>query len=351
MDQLRQAIESTGAQILDSCTVAWGGLKMLHAHTVSFKGTRGVVLHYENPPVHQIDTHVLDAYASELKLIERRKRELSFLIFSFAPDPVHAGGDLKETLTSLRTKRGYRWADRRLLTAFALYKRVRALAKHLRIISVLPGGDYYGGSAEIALWADQMVGDPRTTICMSEATIGLIPGWGGLARLSTKAGHHNARCLVATARKTTARELKAIGVLDAVVGSCMLAALFQRAFKLALSKIKTRVPTILMSEDDMEAEVARRCDPHTYSHLWGKPLGDVRNEIAELKMPLAPQSIQALRTLFLAYGIPYEEEHFFRTEMKCDSMLYRHPLLAEGIRAVLEKRVPNFELKQMEEKS
>ena len=364
--EMSESIERAGGKIED-LHIFESKNSRLSLFDITLAKKRGIILHFENPPVHQISSQSLDYYASAFLYIEQNQNELSFVIFSFAPDATHAGGDLKETLANLSRSAGYDWADQRLLKAFALYKRVRALAKHMRVISILSGGDYYGGSAEVALWADTLIGDSRTSICMSEAIIGLISGWGGVARLIAKAGVLNARCLVETARKTNAHELKAIGVLDSVVdipytlpngGSeeerrhhahktltpLLINALAFASGKIAHQRNPSETPDILMSEDVLEAEVDRRSDPYTYRDVWGKPLAEVRDVLAIRKMPLAPQSIVILQALWNLYGTCRTEEEFVHLEMMFDAALYRHPSLAEGIRAVLNKQVPCFTL-------
>ena len=66
-----------------------------------YKGVRGAILTYFNPPVHQVGNPGLDAYHQGLDRIREREGSLKFLILYRSNDPVHAGGDLKESLTNL----------------------------------------------------------------------------------------------------------------------------------------------------------------------------------------------------------------------------------------------------------
>ncbi len=365
--ELSEAIQHAGGKVTDRYPFGSDSEQVIF-FSVVIGNARGAILHYENPPAHQLGTRALNSYALAFEHIERIRDEVSFLILSFAPDATHAGGDLKETLAHLEQSAGYDWADLRLMKAFALYKRVRALAKRMHVIAILAGGTYYGGSAEVALWADTIVGDSRASICMSEATIGLIPGWGGVARLIVKVGVLNTRCLVETARQTSAHELKTIGIIDSIVDipyvlpkrgteedrqrhtHDTLSLLYAKAFAFAPEQAERKdavveVRRVLMREDALEAEVACRSDPYIYRSVWGKPLAEARDVLATNKTPLAPQSIQALRALVETHETLHtDEEHFVRMEMEFDAELYRHPLLAEGIRAILEKRVPCFAL-------
>lgn len=45
-------------------------------------------------------------------------------------------------------------------------------------------GSAYGGGAELALRCDLRIIDPDTVICFSETKLGLMPDWGGCAKLS-----------------------------------------------------------------------------------------------------------------------------------------------------------------------
>jgi len=68
---------------------------------VVYKGVSGAVLCYYNPPVHQVGNPGLDAYLEGLDRVFEKRNELQFLILYGANDPVHAGGDLKESLARL----------------------------------------------------------------------------------------------------------------------------------------------------------------------------------------------------------------------------------------------------------
>ena len=68
---------------------------------VRFRDKAGAVLCYFNPPVHQVGNPGLDAYLVGLEYVFKEKEDLEYLILYGANDPVHAGGDLKESLANL----------------------------------------------------------------------------------------------------------------------------------------------------------------------------------------------------------------------------------------------------------
>jgi hypothetical protein len=100
---------------------------------------------------------------------------------------------------------------------------------------------------------------------------------------------------------------------------------------------------LLGTEEEISGEVSRRVDPENYAHLWGKPLREVREEIALLGRPLAPQSIEALNALFAGYDPSGFDEHsFVEREMKADARLYRDKRFRSGLIATLEQQVANY---------
>lgn len=359
-------------------------------YAVTVHGRSGTVIYHHNPPVHSVGTLALDAFTEALELVRRISGELGFLIFWSASDPIHAGGDLKETLENLkytiekknklltskdglkkdRTDRLYAWADKRLNKAFELYLKVRSLNKKMRTIAVCGGGIRYGGSAEIPLWADTIIGDSRSAICFSEALIGLIPGWAGVGRMISKAGYLNARILAETARTVSAHDLKRIGIYNAVVDINFplpehdrqntqdhLNALWEHHVRTSLELLPVAFTGIsdtktsrenpkppLITLDQLKAEIRIRSDQSNYRHLYGEKLTTVKKIYSSFLRPLSTSSLNALETLFGAYHpASFHEESFVKKEMELDATLYRTDEdLMLGIEAALEGIIPDF---------
>ncbi len=229
-------------------------------------------------------------------------------------------------------------------------------------------------------WPIFLVGDSRSGMCFSEATIGLIPGWSGIARTLVKAGPINAEYMAKTAKEIKADQLKAIGSYNVVVdvpfpfpkrqrtddrdadkakyqadlethndetGMLLLPESLELGARPAeeISKVGDKDREILATKDDISAEVARRENPENYSELWGKPLREVAEEIAKLGRPLAPQSIAALNSLIEDYDPSrFDESSFVEREMKADARLYRDPRFRAGLIATLEQKVGDYRL-------
>jgi enoyl-CoA hydratase/carnithine racemase len=372
------------------------GKASLAIDRVSFDDTEGAVLCYANPPVHQVGNPGLDAYLAGLERVYDQRKDLRFLVLYGANDPVHAGGDLKESLTrldaTLKTKKEkasagappeeidqlFDWADNRLKKGIALHALIRKIAETMRVVAVCGGGTRFGGSAEIPLMADVLVGDSRSAMCFSEAMIGLIPGWGGIGRTLIKAGPVNAAYMAMTAREVPADRLKEIGIYNQVVAvpfpfprrektgdpdadkANYLSALevhdeetgmllLPKALYLAvcpdkeIPRVDTAQRLILATQEDILKEVSVRKNPENYVRLRGRPLREVKDEIQRLGRPLAPQSIRALNRLLKDHDPERFDEHaFVEEEMKADARLYRDPRFRAGLIATLEQTVADY---------
>lgn len=375
-----------------------GGKAYLIIDQITFKDKGGAVLCYYNPPVHQVGNPELDAHLEGLDKVLQKKDDLKFLIHYGANDPVHAGGDLKESLNRLnrtlelkkeKEKSGasaeeidelFDWADNRLKKGIALHGKIRKISEYLRVVAVCGGGTRFGGSAEIPLMADVLVGDSRSGMCFSEATIGLLPGWAGIARTLVKAGLANAEYMALTAKEVKAKQLAEIGTYNAIVdipfpfpkrkktddpdadkaryqeeleahnektGLLLLPKALEVAVcpEKEIPKVGEENRAILATGEEISQEVNRRKDPENYSHLWGRPLREVKDEITGIGRPLAPQSIKALTELFEQYEhSQFDEISFAETEMHADARLYRDPRFRAGLIGTLEQEVTDFRL-------
>jgi enoyl-CoA hydratase/carnithine racemase len=363
---------------------------------ITFQDKCGAVLCYYNPPVHQVGNPELDAYLEGLDTVLEKRDDLEFLILYGANDPVHAGGDLKESLNRLdrtlelkKEKEAsgaspeeidelFDWADNRLKKGIALHGKIRKISEYLRTVAVCGGGTRFGGSAEIPLMADVLVGDSRSGMCFSEAGIGLLPGWSGIARTLVKAGLTNAEYMALTTKEVRAKQLAEIGIYNAIVDipfpfpkrektddpdadkaryqealelHCEQTGLLllPKALELAvcpekeIPKVSEKSRVTLVTDQAISQEVSRRKDPENYAHLWGRPLREVKEEIQKTGRPLAPQSIEALTGLFEQYEPSgFDEISFVETEMHADARLYRDSRFRAGLIGTLEQTVADF---------
>lgn len=378
------------------CLFKWTeGNAYLIIDRVAFDQKTGAILCFHNPPVHQVGTTALFAFHDGLDLVFEERDELDFLLLCGANGPVHSGGDLKESLSRLKRSiaakgeleaaggseeeidRLFSWGESRLEKGVLLYKKIRRAARFMRTVAVCGGGLRFGGSAEIPLMTDYIISDSRSGMCFSEALIGIIPGWGGITRALVKSGRDNAAYMAKTANPVSAFELRDIGIYDHIVEvpfglperhNTGDPDSDKRKYQESLEDHDDRTGAILLPEglkwatcapheiqsgskdkkylsdpEEMEREVGIRSDPDNYAHIWGRPLGEVKDEIARLGRPLAPQSIDAIDQFLKTFDpSTFDEAKFVDKELRTDAALYRDPRFLEGLSALLDHRVPDF---------
>ncbi len=91
----------------------------------------------------------------------------------------------------------------------------RLFALPVPIIAAV-GGLAYGGGAEIATRCDLRVADPAAVMCFSEVRLGLMPDLGGGVALARLIGTGRAADLILTARKVSAAEARALGLVNRI---------------------------------------------------------------------------------------------------------------------------------------
>lgn len=120
-----------------------------------------------------------------------------------------AGADIKE-LQSLTP-----------LQAVELSRRTQAMMQRIRDIPIpviaAVNGFALGGGLELALACDFIFASEKSVLGLVESELGLIPGYGGVGRLVDRIGESQAREALYTARKFTAEESLAIGLVNRVL--------------------------------------------------------------------------------------------------------------------------------------
>ena len=133
-----------------------------------------------------------------------------------------AGADLKE---------------RREMTDSEVKKTVRLIGSIVNEVEALPqpviaalNGVAYGGGLELALACDLRIGAIEASVGLTETSLAIIPGAGGTQRLPRLIGLGKAKELIFTAKRLSAEEAEAIGLLEYVVPRIQL---FDKAMELA----------------------------------------------------------------------------------------------------------------------
>jgi enoyl-CoA hydratase/carnithine racemase len=119
------------------------------------------------------------------------------------------GADLKERA---RFSDAEMAAQRPLIRA--AFDAVRAL--DVPVIAAV-AGYALGGGLELALSCDLIVADETAEMGLPETAVGLVPGGGGTQLLARRVGPGPAADLIFTARRVSAREADRLGLVDRVV--------------------------------------------------------------------------------------------------------------------------------------
>lgn len=122
-----------------------------------------------------------------------------------------SGGDLKE-LGEVRT----------LEAATAMAKQMRSVLDQLATLPIpviaAVNGDAYGGGAEVAVACDIRVAVDDVQCAFNQISLGIMPAWGGIERLTALVGRGQALMLMTAGRSITAERALQIGLFDEIVG-------------------------------------------------------------------------------------------------------------------------------------
>jgi 3-hydroxyacyl-CoA dehydrogenase/enoyl-CoA hydratase/3-hydroxybutyryl-CoA epimerase/3-hydroxyacyl-CoA dehydrogenase/enoyl-CoA hydratase/3-hydroxybutyryl-CoA epimerase/enoyl-CoA isomerase len=166
--------------------------------------------------VNLLSSAVMAEIAARLGEVDAKGDAAGIVVQSAKPGVFVAGADITEFLSSLaRSKDEVVEACRRGQRLFA------RLAHGERVSVAAVEGLCLGGGAELAVWCDRIVvaGNDQTQIGWPEVKLGLLPGWGGTARLSRKVGLANAVELVTAGESVDARRAYRMGLADDMVAA------------------------------------------------------------------------------------------------------------------------------------
>jgi len=195
-------------------------LTLLEARTLTL--TRDVddiaVLTLHAPPANEIGLEVLGALEDVLTILEHDKPR-ALVIASQNPSAFSAGADLRELHHEL---------EKHLAeggTIEAGQARVSTQLDRLHAVmdtlDLLPfptvaaiSGVCMGGGFELALTCDLRVCDKSARFAFPELRLGLVPGWGGTARLARESGQAILRDLLMTGRTIGAKRAFELGLVQ-----------------------------------------------------------------------------------------------------------------------------------------
>lgn len=187
-------------------------------------GALEVELH--RAPLNEIGTTSL----GELEILARHVRDgaggaRALILWSSRPG-FCAGADLRELHAALVARRDRlpsrrlgRWLVRREVRRFL--DRVHAVmdtldAAPIPVIAAVHGV-VFGGGFELALVADTVVADRSARFAFPELRLGLVPGFGGVPRLTRDVGNAVVRDLLLSGRSLNAQRALEVGLVAQVV--------------------------------------------------------------------------------------------------------------------------------------
>lgn len=180
------------------------------AELVSVRRDGGVATVVLNrPPVNAIAPDLLTAFDAAFTELGADPEVRVIVVTSAFPRYFMAGADIK--MMAGATPQGGEEALRN--SPFAIVERTPK-----PVIAAI-GGHALGGGCELALCCDYrlMVDDGRSTVGLTETSLGLIPGAGGTQRLPRLVGRARALQMIFEGRRLTAPEALQIGLVDAAL--------------------------------------------------------------------------------------------------------------------------------------
>jgi enoyl-CoA hydratase/carnithine racemase len=187
--------------------------------TLSWKASGGIcelTLHHE--PCNEIGSRTLDELEKFQEVLDAATGEIRALILhSSLASGFSAGADLRELYHGMQglapeeRARGVRNFLERI-------HRVFNFLDELPLVTVAAvHGVAFGGGFELALTADMIVADKTARFCFPELRLGLIPGFGGIPRLTRDLNNGVIRDILMTGRSLNALKAASAGLVSQVV--------------------------------------------------------------------------------------------------------------------------------------
>ena len=168
------------------------------------------VLTLNQPPVNALSHNLLDALESAVEETRQNDEVRSVVLASAIPEYFVAGADIKELNAITSQGEGQAYAER----GQAILQKIENARKPF-IAAV--EGYCLGGGTELVLACHLKVAGAHARFGLPEVNLGLMPGFGGTQRLTQQIGLARALGLMLTGKQVTAREACDFGLIDQVV--------------------------------------------------------------------------------------------------------------------------------------
>ncbi len=171
------------------------------------------VLTFDDPDksVNILSQPVLKDLDRHLRELESRDDLAGLILRSNKPNNFFAGADVREFVTNIDCS-----ADETIKMSKNGHEIFGRLSKLPFVTVAAIRGICVGGGAEIACWCDRriMARDPKTSYSFPEVKLGIIPGWGGTARIPRIIGLSNAIEIISSGDPVDAEAALALGLAE-----------------------------------------------------------------------------------------------------------------------------------------
>lgn len=203
------------------------------------------------PPCNEIGSAMLDAL--EKTIASGLDGADALIIHSAMEGGFCAGANLRELAGALATQRDHEERRRRVRSFIDRIHRVMDRLDTLPLTTIgVIHGICFGGGFELALTCDVLIAERTARFAFPELRLGLIPGFGGIPRLSREVGQAVVRDLLLTGRSINARRAHALGLVSQLVGrgaglevarsTAQQAARLDRTARLTAKRFTKRLP-------------------------------------------------------------------------------------------------------------
>ncbi|TFD50724.1 enoyl-CoA hydratase/isomerase family protein [Cryobacterium sp. Hh7] len=168
----------------------------------------GVVVVRLNRPtaLNALSQALMSQLADTLEDVQRMPGVRGVVLSSTSPRAFCVGADTKEIATLSRQQ--FIVANRR---GGEVFQRIEDLPFP---VAAAVNGYALGGGFELALACDARFASEGATFGLPEVSIGFIPGWGGIRRLSSAIGVARAKRIVLTGERLTAAQASELGIVE-----------------------------------------------------------------------------------------------------------------------------------------
>jgi enoyl-CoA hydratase len=228
------------------------------------RGPTRVITINRGDVLNALNKRVLKEIDEALSDVDKNEKIRSVILTGAGEKAFVAGADLNEM-------KGLSPADAEALSAAG--HRVMDRIEELRVpVIAAVNGFALGGGLELALACDFIYASDNAKLGLVEVNLGLIPGFGGVARLVRRIGIARARELIYSARVMKADEALAVGLVNKVVTAgtvvdeaCKTAQVIAEKGPYGVEMVKR----LVYDGQDADHRIANTLEQHSFGLIFG----------------------------------------------------------------------------------